>query len=103
MRLEPNPARTIRRCKIKRVYPAFRSVSTPRGTKDLLGCGPVNPKDALGTPTGSAPASEWSAENLSERLRTELTPRAWSRLVRAAVGHGTSVEQLLRSTLSEVA
>ena len=99
MRLEPNPARMIRRCKIKPVYPAFRSVSTPRGTKDLHVGGPVNPETVVGT----AEAAEWSAENLSERLRTELTPRAWSRLVRAAVGHGTSVEQLLRSTLSEVA
>ena len=103
MRPEPNPAQTIRRCKIKRVYPAFRSVSTPRRAKDLPVGGPVNPETAVGTAEGCAPASEWSAENLSERLRSELTPRAWNRLVRLAACRGTSVEQLLRSGLSEVA
>lgn len=35
MSLAPTPARTTERCKIKPVYPAFRSVSTPRRTKDL--------------------------------------------------------------------
>jgi hypothetical protein len=100
MRLESNPTLD---CKIKRVYPAFRSVSTPRGTKDLPVVGPVNPETAPGMADGCASASEWSAENLSERLRSELTPRAWNRLVRAAAGRGTTVEQLLRSLLSEVA
>jgi len=38
------PSQTIADCKIKRVYPAFRSVSTPQGTQDLLGCGSVNLK-----------------------------------------------------------
>src|SRR5258708_846764 len=103
MRLEPNPARTTRCCKIKPVYPAFRSVSTPRRTKDLPVVGPVDPEGALGLAEGCASAPEWSAESVSERLRSELTPRAWNRLVRLAACRGTSVEQLLRSTLSEVA
>jgi hypothetical protein len=100
---EPNPARTIPRCKIKPVYPAFRSVSTPRRTKDLPVVGPVDPEGALGMAEGSASTAEWSSENVSERLRSELTPRAWNRLVRGAACRGISVEQLLRSMLSEVA
>ena len=103
MRLTPNPARPTPRCKIKPVYPAFRSVSTPRETKDLPVCGPVNPEPALGRAKGDDSTSEWSAENLSERLRSELPARAWNRLVRGAACRGTSVEQLLRSMLSEVA
>jgi hypothetical protein len=103
MRLDPKPAPTTERCKIKPVYSAFRSMSTPRRTKDLHARGPVDRKTALGTTEGSTSASKWSAENLSERLRSELTPRAWSRLVRGAASRGSSVEQLLRSMLSEVA
>jgi len=103
MRLDPKPARTTERCKIKRVDPAFRSVSTPRRTKDLPIVGPVNPEDPLGTAKGCASASGWSAESLSARLRNQLTPRAWNRLVRLAACRGTSVEVLLRSNLSEVA
>ena len=103
MRLDPNPARTIPRCKIKRVYPPFRSVSTPRRTKDLPVVGPVDPEGALGMARGRASASEWSAESLRHRLRSELTPRAWNRLVRLAECRGNSIEQLLRSALLEVA
>jgi hypothetical protein len=87
----------------ERVYPAFRSVSTPRRTKDLPVVGPVDPGTGLGMAGGCASASEWSAKSLSARLRRELTPRAWDRLVRLSACRGTSVEQLLRSTLSEVA
>ena len=52
MHREPNPSQTTFFCKIKRVYPAFRSVSTPRRTKDLHVVGPVNPKGALGMTEG---------------------------------------------------
>lgn len=99
----PKPARTLPRCKIKAVNPPFRSVSTPRRTKDLPVVGPVNPATALEPARQPASAPEWSAENLSERLRIELAPGAWKRLVHAAQERGTSVEQLLRSGLSEVA
>jgi len=102
MRPEPKPAQTIRRCKIKPVYPAVRSVSTPQWQKDLPVVGLLNPETALGTAESCAPASEWRAEELAKRLRTELSPRAWSRLVRASEHRGASVEQLLRSGLSEV-
>jgi hypothetical protein len=103
MCLAPKPARTTERCKIKRVNPAVRSVSTPHWTKDLPSVSPVNPATALGTASEPASASEWGAASLTERLRIELTPRAWKRLVSATASHQTSVEQLLRSCLSEVA
>jgi hypothetical protein len=103
MRHEPNHARPTQRCKIKPVYPAFRSVSTPRRTKDLPVVDPVDPKTAVGTAERCDPASEWSAHALSERLRTELGPRGWTRLVRAAAARGNSVEQLHRTSRAELA
>ena len=98
----PKQPQTLRDCKIKPVYPAFRSVSTPQWQKDLRVVGLLNPETALGMAESCAPASEWRAEDLAERLRSELSPRAWNRLVRASEGQGASVEQLFRSGLSEV-
>ncbi len=95
MRFEPNPALPTQRCKLKRVNPAFRSVSTPQWRKDLRVVGRVNPEPGTSPPS----ATDWRAERLSQRLRTEITPRAWTRLVRVVSRHGTSLEQLLRSTL----
>jgi len=103
MSLAPNPAPVLSRCKIKRVNPAFRSVSTPRGTKDLLVVGAVNPTASPASLHGTDSASEWCAERLCERLRIELAPAAWTRLIRAAKRHGVTLEHLLRSALSEVA
>jgi hypothetical protein len=103
MRLDRNPARPPRLCKIKRVDPAFRSVSTPRGTKDLPVVGPVNPAGSLGRPGKPSSAFEWSPERLCERLRIELAPGAWARLIRAAGRCGATLAQLLHSDLSEVA
>jgi hypothetical protein len=99
MRPEPSPARPTQRCKLKRVNPAVRSVSTPRSRTDLPVVDRVNP----GPATRRASLTDWSAERLSERLRIELSSRAWTRFVRAASRHGASVEQLLRSALSEIA
>src|SRR3989441_11810912 len=98
----PKTPEIIRDCKIKQVYPAFRSVSTLQWRKDLRVVGLLNPETALGTAESCAPASEWRAEDLAERLRSELGPRAWNRLVRAWEDRGASVEQLFRSGLSEV-
>ena len=103
MCLAPKPARTTERCKIKRVNPAVRSVSTPRWTKDLPVLGPVNPVTALGPAQQPPSPSERSAEGPGERLRIERLPGAWKRLLRAPEGRDTSVEQPLRSSLSEVA
>jgi hypothetical protein len=103
MSLTPEPAPILPRCKIKRVNPAFRSVSTPRSTKDLLAARPVNPSPRLAPPHRSDASSEWSAERLCERLRIELAPAAWTRLIQAARRHGTTLERLLHSALSDVA
>ncbi len=65
--------------------------------------GPVDPEGAFEVAASGDFALEWSAERLSARLRKELTPVAWHRLVRLAACCGTSVEQLLRSKLSVVA
>jgi hypothetical protein len=103
MRLDPETAPPARDCKIKRVNPAVRSVSTPRGTKDLRRSRSVNPARALRARSATSSALEWGAERLAERLRTELAPRAWKRLVQAAERRGATVDQLLRWGLSEVA
>ena len=103
MSLTPEPAPILPRCKIKRVNPAFRSVSTPRGTKDLPVVGPVNPRAGLASLHGSDSAPEWSAERLCERLRIGLPPAALTRLIQTARRHGTTLERLLHSALSEVA
>ena len=95
----PKSAQQIPDCKLKRVNPAFRSVSTPRARKDLPVVGPVNPEPAA----RPASVTDWSAESLSERLRIELSPGAWSRLVWAVSRRGASVEHLLHSALSEIA
>jgi hypothetical protein len=99
----PKPDPRLRRCKIKRVNPAVRSVSTPRSTKDLPVVGPVNPGSPLAGPSQAASASDWDAERLCERLRFELDPGAWERLVQAANRRGATLEQLLQDGLSEVA
>jgi hypothetical protein len=103
MRLDPNPAPTTETCKIKRVNPAFRSVSTPRCTKDLPERGPVNPATVVGPAQQPPPPSERSADSLGERLRIERLPEAWKRPLHVSEGRATSVEQLFRSSLSEVA
>jgi len=67
----PKTPEIIRDCKLKAVNPPFRSVSTPRGRKDLRVVGRVNPVSA------ARPASltDWCAERLRERFRIETTSR----------------------------
>ena len=74
MRLALNPAPTFPRCKIKRVNPAFRSVSTPRRTKDFPVVGPVNPAASLGRPCEPPLASEWSAEGSANGSKSSSLP-----------------------------
>jgi hypothetical protein len=87
-------ARTTRRCKIKRVNPAIRSVSTPRGIRHLRGAGRVNGETA--TALGG---SEWSPRALCRRLRNELPESLWRRLRTTVSQRGTTVEALLQAGL----
>jgi hypothetical protein len=84
-------ARTTRRCKIKRVNPAFRSVSTPRGMRHLRSADRVNG----GTSVALDSASEWSPRALARRLRNELPVALWRRLRNAVAERGTTVEARL--------
>jgi hypothetical protein len=101
MHHEPNPARPTQRCKIKRVYRAFRSVSTPRRAKDLHVVGPVDPEKPLGSTERQDPPSERSAKAFTERRRIELASRGWTRLVRPAAACGNGVTQLLSARSAE--
>ena len=103
MRLDRPPAAQLRNCKIKRVNPAFRSVSTPRRTKDLPMAGPVNPTTSLVWPCEPSSASEWSLDKLCKRPRIELAPATGTPPIRAAERRGATLESILRSALSEVA
>jgi len=64
--------------------------------------GTVNPEGRNGSPDGSIAGCEWSPERLSERIRSEQSPRAWERLIRATKRRGATLEQLLLD-LSEAA
>lgn len=88
-------ARTTRRCKIKRVNPAFRSVSTPRGIRHLRSADRVNGGTAVALDCGS----EWSPRALCRRLRNELPATLWRRLRTAVAERGTTVEALLHASL----
>jgi hypothetical protein len=89
-------------CKIKAVDAPFRSVSTPRSTKDLPVVGPVDGESDVATVEPLRIADCWTAEALSTRLRNELSPRGLNRLVRVASERGSSVEEFLRWALSEI-
>ena len=97
----PQQPQTIRDCKIKRVYPAFRSVSTPRGRKDLRVVGRVNPAARHRAPRLRLDLSEWNARRLARRLQEELNPDAWQHLSAVAMRRGGTVAQLLEQGLSE--
>jgi len=101
MRLEPKPAPTIRRCKVKAVNPPFRSVSTPRGRKDLRVVGRVNPSARPRTPRLRLDLSEWNARRLARKLEEELSRAAWRRLSALATDRGSTVAQLLETGLLE--
>jgi hypothetical protein len=89
-------------CKIKRVNPAFRSVSTPRCTKDLPVVDAVNPTSTLGWPNEPPLGSEWRPERLGKELRNACSRGALERLIRAAWCAGWTVEPRLRARLLEV-
>ena len=101
MSLEPEPARKTRDCKLKAVNPPVRSVSTPRGRKDLRERGRVNPASEARASRSRFGPSEWGARRLTKRLRRELNRFAWLRLSAVATKHGSTVEKLLERGLSE--
>jgi hypothetical protein len=95
---EPKTTETILDCKLKAVNPPFRSVSTPRGRKDLRVVGRVNPEPA------AAPTSlpDGCAERLRERRQIATAWRTDSDLVRDASCRDACVAQGLHSALSEL-
>jgi hypothetical protein len=101
MRLEPNPARTTRCCKLKAVNPPFRSVSTPRWRKDLHVVGLVNPAARHRTPRMCLDLSEWSARRLAGRLQEHLSSDPWQRPSAVATRSGSTVERTLEKGLLE--
>jgi hypothetical protein len=97
----PKQPQTLRDCKLKAVNPPFRSVSTPRGRKDLRVVGRVNPASRHRAPRLRLDLSEWNARRLARRLLEELNPDAWEHLSAVAMRRGGTVAQLLEQGLSE--
>jgi len=101
MRLDPNPARPTRRCKLKRVYPRLPLHVHSAGQERLPGTGSGNRAPSEPASESAAPTSEWSADRLRIRLESELSCEAWRRLESAARRRGTSVEDFLSCALAE--
>ena len=101
MHPDPETAPKTRDCKVKAVNPPFRSVSTPRGRKDLRVVGRVNPSAGPRTPRLRLDLSEWNARRLARKLEEELSRDAWQRLSTIATNRGRTVAQLLETGLSE--
>jgi len=101
MRLEPNPARTTRCCKLKAVNPPFRSVSTPRWRKDLHVVGLVNPAARHRAPRLCLDVSEWRARRLARKLQEHLSGDPWEHLSALARSLGSTVERTLERGLLE--
>ena len=101
--MHPDPETTPKTCdcKVKAVNPPFRSVSTPRGRKDLRVVGRVNPSARARTPRLRLDLSEWNARRLARKLEDELSRDAWRRLSALATDRGSTVAQLLETGLSE--
>ncbi len=101
MHPDPETAPKTRDCKVKAVNPPFRSVSTPRGRKDLRVVGRVNPSARARTPRLRLDLSEWNARRLARKLEEELSRDAWQRLSTLATDRGSTVAQLLETGLLE--
>ena len=97
----PKTPEIIRDCKLKAVNPPFRSVSTPRGRKDLRVVGRVNPAARHRAPLLRLDLSEWNARRLARRLQEELNPDAWQHLWAVAMRRGGTVAQFIEQGLSE--
>ncbi len=97
----PKQPQTLRDCKVKAVNPPFRSVSTPRGRKDLRVVGRVNPDACVRSPRLHLDLPEWNARRLAKRLEKELGRDAWQCLSALATDRGSTVAQLREQALSE--
>ena len=97
----PKQPQTLSDCKLKAVNPPFRSVSTPRGRKDLRVVGRVNPAARHRAPRLRLDLSEWNARRRAKRLEQELSRDAWQRLAALATIRGSTVAQVLEHALSE--
>jgi len=97
----PKTPESNRDCKLKAVNPPFRSVSTPRGKKDLRVVGRVNPSSRTRPPRRRLDLSEWNARRLAKKLEEELSRDAWLRLSALATSRGRTVTQLLEQAVSE--
>jgi len=102
MRLDRNLAPGSRNCKIKPVDPAFRSVSTPRCTKDLHVAGPVYRETSIGGADGGLSAARRSTESPGIQLQGAPNRRAWNRPIDALACCRTSAPPRLQSLLPEV-
>ena len=98
---EPKRPETIGDCKLKAVNPPLRSVSTPRGRKDLRVVGRVNPAARHRAPRLRLDLSEWNARRLARRLQEELSLDAWRRLMALGTSRESTVVQLIEQGLSE--
>ena len=101
MRLEPKATQPALDCKLKAVNPPFRSVSTPRGRKDLRVVGRVNPDACARTPRLHLDLSEWNARGLVKKLEEERSRDAWQRLSALATNRRSTVTRLFEQALSE--
>jgi hypothetical protein len=97
----PKTPEIIWDCKLKAVNPPFRSVSTPRGRKDLRVVGRVNPDACARTPRLHLDLWDWNARRRAKRLEAEPSRDAWQRLSALATNRGSTVAQLLEQTFSE--
>ena len=97
----PKTPEIIRVCKLKAVNPPFRSVSTPRGRKDLRVVGRVNPAARHRAPRLRLDLSEWNARRIAKKLEEEPSRDAWQRLSALATNRGSTVAQLLEYALLE--
>ena len=97
----PTTAEITHDCKLKAVNPPFRSVSTPRGRKDLRVVGRVNPNACARTPRLRHELSELNARRLAKRPEKELGRDAWQCHSALATDRGSTVAQLREQALSE--
>jgi hypothetical protein len=101
MRLEPNPARTTRCCKLKRVYPRLPLHVHSAETKGLTGRGSGNPFRSETPATAAVRACESTSDRPRIRLENEPSPKAWSGPKSVACGRGRGLKDLLLVTLRE--